>query len=324
MNIALLRLKLEPSEINQLAREFPEYLFLSYPETSLKEISPENWSRVEILFGSKLTNEELEAANQLNWIHAPSPSLQRLPVSAIQKRGTILISNTLEENSLQIAEFVMASVLSYTKELFNWKAAGHFPALLMDAKWRSSMGTLKSKTFLQIGMSAVGIEIARHARFNQMEVIGVDATRTFHPHCHKNLSIRELRSVLPSVDIVSIHLPRTKETKDWFTSDELKLLKPNSILIITGGYPFLEYPVNPALFEPLLGATIDIPFHAPLSPTSPLWRIPNLLITPNVSPRPKSKEREAFRLFRYNLRQYIHSNFGDMKNLLDPELILEN
>lgn len=324
MNIALLRLKLDPTEINQLAREFPEYLFLSYPETSLKEISPENWSRVEILFGSKLTNEELEAATELSWIHAPSPSLQRLPVAAIQKKGTILISNTREENSLQIAEYVFASALSYAKELFNWKAAGHFPALLMDAKWRASMGTLKSKTFLQVGMNAVGIEIARYARFYQMEVIGADAKRTFHPHCHKNISIRELRSILPSADVVSVHLPRTKETKDWFTAEDLKLMKPDSILIITGGYPFLENQIDPALFEPLLGATIDIPYHTPLPASSPLWRVQNLLITPNVAPRPKTKEREAFRLFRYNLRQFIHGNFGDMKNLLDPELILEN
>ncbi|MFN4173823.1 MAG: NAD(P)-dependent oxidoreductase [Parachlamydiaceae bacterium] len=323
MNIALLRLKLELTEINQLAREFPEYLFLSNPESSLKEISLENWSKVEILFGSKLSSEELEAADQLSWIHAPSPSLQRLPVSAIQKRGNILISNTREENSLQIAEYVMAIALSYTKELYNWKEACRFPALLMDAKWRGTMGSLKSKTFLQIGMNAVGVEIARHARFYQMEVIGVSGVKTFHPYCHKNLSIKELHSLLPNADIVSIHLPRSKDTKDWFTADELKLLKPNSILIITGGYPFLENPIDPALFEPLLGAAIDIPYHTPLSPASALWNVPNLLITPNVAPRPKSKEREAFRLFRYNLRQYIHGNFGDMKNLIDPELILE-
>ncbi len=324
MNIVLLRVRLNQAEINQLIKEFPDYLFLSYPDPVLKPISPDNWARVEILFGNQVTKEEWQWASALKWIHSPSPSLHRLPLADIKSQGTILISDTREENSRQIAEYVIASTLAFTKNLFNWKAADHFPGLLWDAKWRNSMGSLPGQTFLQIGMDKTGIEIAKFAQFFGLEVIGIDKERSFHPYCHKNLSIKDLHSVLPQADIISLHLPRTKETAGWFGIPELKLLKPDSILIVTGSTPLFDHPIDPALLEPLKGVIIDSSYHAPMAPSSPLWQLSNLIITPEVAPRPKSQDREAFKIFRYNLRQYIHDNFIDMKNLIDTKVELED
>lgn len=324
MNIALLRLSLSLAEINQIIKEFPQFLFLSYPESSLKKISPAYWPKVEIFFGSKLSLEEWELATSLKWIHTPSPTLNRLPLKEIESQGNVLLSNTREENSLQISEYVMAATLAFAKNLFNWKATNHFPALLWDAKWRQTMWTLKGKTFLQIGMEKVGTEIARKAQENEMKVITIDKERCFHPYANLNLSIKELHSTLPQADVVSIHLPRTKETYSWFGVKELELMKEDSILIITGGETALFDPsvtLAPSLFEKLRGCVIDAPYHTPIPSNSPLWRLPNLILTPDVAPRPKAKEREAFRLFRYNLRQYIHGNFIDMKNLVDTSII---
>lgn len=322
MNIALLKVSLSLAEINQLIKEFPQFLFLSYPESSLKKIEREYWSKIEIFFGSKLTEEEWDLASSLKWIHTPSPNLNRLPLKEIERQKSVLLSNTREENSLQIAEFVMAGALSFAKNLFNWKGANHYPSLLWDAKWRHNMMSLKGKTFLQIGMDKVGKEIVKQATHQEMKVIAIDKERSFHPFCHLNLSIKELRSILPQADIVSVHLPRTKESALWFGIKELELMKEDSILIVTGGETalFENEIIDPSLFEKLRGALIDVPYHTPISPASPLWRLPNLILTPDVAPRPKSKEKEAFRIFRFNLRQYIHGNFVDMKNLIDTSV----
>ncbi|MCE5316094.1 MAG: hypothetical protein LLG04_01850 [Parachlamydia sp.] len=63
------------------------------------------------------------------------------------------------------------------------------------------------------------------------------------------------------------------------------------------------------------GILLDASYQTPISAASPLWKIPNIIITPEVAPRPKLTERQAFRTFLYNLRQYLHGNFRDMRNL---------
>ena len=50
MNIALIRIQLSLTEMNQLVKEFPQFLFISSPETETLPISEEYWSRVEVLF----------------------------------------------------------------------------------------------------------------------------------------------------------------------------------------------------------------------------------------------------------------------------------
>jgi phosphoglycerate dehydrogenase-like enzyme len=324
MNIALLRLALNLSEINQLIREFPQFLFLSYPESSLKPISPEHWSRVEIIFGGKLLQEELKLAKQLRWIHTPSPNFSRLALHEIEKEENILLTTSREENSLQTSEFVLAAILAFSKNLWHWQEANHFPQLLWDAKWRQNMLTLKGKTFLQIGCDGSGVEIARKMKEQGCVVVAVDKERSFHPFASKNLSIKELHSILPHADIVSLHLSRTKECNHWFLNPELKLMKEGSILIICGETALFdkENKLEPDLFARLRGTLYDAPYQTPISPASKVFTLPNVIVTPEVAPRPKSHEKEAFRVFRYNLRQYVHNNFSDMKNLIDTKIIL--
>lgn len=326
MNIVLLRVPLTLSEINQLTHEFPQYLFLSYPETALKKVTPDHWARVEVLFGEKLSQEELEWAHGLKWIHTPSSHLTPFPLSLIEQRQNILLTYTREENASQIGEFVLGITLAYAKQLFNWKEAEKFPALIWDAKWRQSMLSLQGKTLVQIGMDKPGIEIAKKGLENGMHVISIDKERNFHPHCKKNLSIKDLHKELPSADVVSIHLPQTGEYQNWFGLTELKLMKEEAILILIGPTPLLNKEAHEAVphFKKLRGALIDASYHTPLSSTSPLWNIPNLLITPGIAGRPKTKERQAFKLFKSNLRDYLHSNYLDMRYLVNTSVLLEN
>lgn len=326
MNIALLRVNLTLSEVNQLIKEFPQYIFLVYPEKGDKALTPEIWAKVEILFGGRLTLQELAWAPSLKWIHAPTSQLHRLCISDIEKRRNILLTTTLEEHSLQISEFVLGAILAYAKNMFQWKELNSTPQLLWDSKWRQTLWSLSGRTLIQVGMDKTGSEIAKKASQNGMKVYSVDKKRGFHPWCHKNLGIHDLHNYLPEADVVCVNLPRTQEFRHWFGESELKLLKEDSILIILGssGLFSKDEPVHPALFEKLRGCVIDAPYETPLSPTSKLWSIPNLLITPDISSRPRSKVKVAYRLFRTNLRQYIHGNFKEMRHLIDTAVVLSD
>lgn len=326
MNIALLQATLSFADVHRLIKEFPQFLFLSYPESSFQSISEEHWSLVEILLSTHLTPFELSLSQQLRWIHCPTNTLQRLCMEEIHSQGNILVSNTREDNLVQIGEFVMAGVLAYAKNLFKWKESNQLPPLVWDSKWRHTMWTLKDKIFLQIGLGKPGTEIARQASDFGMKVWGIDREEAFHPYCAKTMSFDSLYSALSKADIVSICLPRDKNYVKWFGEKELEAMKNDSILVCIGSSRLIDENalVEAVKKEKFRGVLLDGEYQIPISTLSPLWESPDVLVTPEVAPRPKASNSQTLKLFRYNLRQYVHGNYTDMKNLVDPLLTVSS
>jgi phosphoglycerate dehydrogenase-like enzyme len=314
MNIVLLQVKLSKKEIQLLFNEFPNFLYLS-----TKELPLQQWPNVEIIFGDRLTAEELNLCPQLRWIHSPNPHLKRICTKEIVEKGTVLITTTKEENLHQIGEYVMGGILAFAKNLFHWQKADQDPRFIWDSKWRDSMWTLQNKQLLQVGLGPAGTEIARQARHFGLKITGADQRRSFHPYCHTTHALEELPKLLPEADIVCLSLPITKNFHNWFTMKELELMKEDSILIVIGSGETVNEDDLFAISQTgkLRGVMIDAFYQIPIPPTSPLWKIENIIITPEVSPRPKSEEKLSFQLFRYNLRQYISGNFSDMRNVIE-------
>lgn len=328
MNTILLQVKLSQKEIYNLFNEFPRFLYLSFAGTAYKELVPEQWEQIEIIYGDRLTPEELQLCPQLRWIHSPTPHLKRFCLKEILDRGNILITTTKEENLRQIGEYVMGGILAFAKNLFHWQKADQDPRYIWDSKLRSSMWQLEGKHLLQIGLGPVGTEIARQAVNFGMQVSGVEQKRTFHPYCRTTYSLKEMHQVLPQVDVVCLTLPLTKDYHNFFTSKELELMKEDSILILIGAGETVNEEDLAAISKTgkLRGVMIDAFYQMPIPPNSPLWKIENIIITPEVSPRPKSEIKQSFQLFRYNLRQYLSGNFGDMRNVLPDtmDLVVKN
>jgi phosphoglycerate dehydrogenase-like enzyme len=324
MQIVLLQTKLSEESIRELLDEFPQYLFLAPTETSYKSLEKEDWSRVEIFYGNRLTPEELKKAHQLRWIHSPSPNLSPLCLSDIESQGNIILTVAKEENVIQIGEYVLGGILAFSKHLFQWKEADKNPTALLDSKWRESMWTLQNRILLQVGLGDVGSEIARRGKQIGMKVWGLQERRSFHPYCRKVLSIKELYLGLKEADVVSIALPRDKPFQDkLFKEKEFDLMKSNSILVIIGSKSIIDEEALAivAARKKFRGILLDALYQRPIALTSSLWKIPNILITPEVAPRPKSEEKEAFKMFRYNFRQYLHGNFADMKISVNKSIL---
>lgn len=324
MSTAIIQSPLNDSEILQLKKEFPTLKIVILPRTSNEITDPLIWKTAEILFSSKLSKETLLLAKELRWIHTDGSSLSRLCLKEIKQEGNILITNTTNNNASQTAEFVFSAVLAYAKNLFHYKEADHFPALLADCKWRQDMWTLKNKTFLQVGMGATGSLIAKRAKSLEMKVYTLDDVETYSPYSIKSFSFNDLLKILPSVDVLSIFLGEQKKSPFLLTQEFFSLMKKDSILSIIGPPSLIDEEAlynEAALKGKFRGILIDSSFETPISPKSKLWSLPNILITPDVAARPKNEKKEAFQIFRYNLRQFLHENFTDMKNLIDPSII---
>lgn len=315
MEIVLLQTKVEEQELLRLSREFPQIFFLQTTDLLYKSLSPDDWAKVEVLFGNKLKKEELEQATELRWIHCPYPTLNLLCLKEIHEHGNVMITLGEEENYFQVAEYVIAGILAFTKHLFHWERVNLEPNLVWDSKWRDSMETLRGKRLIQVGLGKVGDEIARRAQEMGMEVWGVDDKKSFHPNCKKVVTFHELQAALSKGDVVSVAMPRNDQRYHLIGAKELQAIPEGAIFTFVGMKTVLDEHQLEKTREKFRGVLLDFYYQMPLSPASKLWGMPNVLVTPQVAPRPQDVSAEAMKTFRFNLRQFLHGNFIDMKNV---------
>ena len=145
-----------------------------------------------------------------------------------------------------------------------------------------SFNDLQGKTFAIIGGGTLGKGVATVAQAFGANVVVAE---------RKGASCREGRTpfeeVLKTADIISVHCPLTDETRDLISLDELKMMKPSSIIINTArGGIINEADLATALEQNLIaGAGVDVLTKEPAEPSNPLANCTgeNLLLTPHIA-----------------------------------------
>ncbi len=295
-----------------LTQEFPQYEFIRECEHDY------DWHAVEIIYGNKLSEKQFELAPRLRWIHCPGVDTDQLCREKLKEQGDVLISLSGHHDVSQIAEFVMGGILSFSKQFFHWKEAHRDPQEFWDWPLKETMWTLKNRTLLQVGLGKVGSEIVRLANIFGMKTWGVRRSSSFHPHCQKTFSIRNLHSILPAADVVVIALPQKGVKEILIGKQEFELMKPDSIFIIVGSAEMIDENALVAVSKKgkFRGVLLDAYRHPPPAKNSPLWTIPNVLMTPSVSGIPPPTDLPPLRLFQRNLRVYTPGRINEMKNLI--------
>jgi D-2-hydroxyacid dehydrogenase (NADP+) len=319
MTVILIREELDDDEIAQLHTEFPFLDFhVADPQDPLG-VSDELWARAEVLYCHRLSSEELAKAVRLGWIHVPSPYLDQLPMTEVNRRRDLLVSETLEEHSDDAALYALSAMLAFAKKLFAWREATRSGTSLAQSAMAEESWSLERLTLLQIGLGAIGSRIAARARDVGIRVVGVREHASFHPACHRVLSHDQLRAALPSADIVALSTGREGGFRCRLGKEELQLMRNGSALVVIGTASNIDLH---ALAEvghngKFRGIALDLYFpEEQPPPDAPLWKLPNLILTPAIAAYPPLDEHDAFRLFRYNLRQFAHENYRDMKNVV--------
>jgi phosphoglycerate dehydrogenase-like enzyme len=145
---------------------------------------------------------------------------------------------------------------------------------------------LNGKVLLIVGFGSIGRELAKRAKAFDMRVWGItrsgEGDRT---HAEKIVAAAKLDEVLPEADYVVIAAPETSETKHLIGAAQIARMKRGARLINVGrGWLLDETALIQALESGALGgAAIDVAENEPLPAESPLWKAPNLLITPHTS-----------------------------------------
>ena len=293
-----------PAHVDRLRRDFPQHAFLhARNDEEGVQLIPD----ADAAFSSQIHREHLAAAARLRWIHSPAagvggmlyPQMLASPVELTNSRG--LSAET-------IAEHVLAVTLATFRHLTVAVRRQ------VEGQWaQDEIGALGNRTIrgshvLIVGLGAIGTAAAHKFSVLGARVTGIrrraDAAP---PDGVTTVAGRDrLRELLPSADVVVIAAPQTRDTRGLFGSAEFMLMKRDALLVnVSRGKLVDERALAQALASGTIGgAALDVFEHEPLDTGSPLWTLPNVLITPHTSGFRPDHWDAATELFAENLRRF--------------------
>jgi len=158
------------------------------------------------------------------------------------------------------------------------------------------MELVSNKSMAIIGYGDIGAACAKIAKFGfGMKVIGVkrkpeDCSDEYKSYCDEIVGNDKYESVISQADFVVGVLPKTAETGDFFNMDStFSKMKPTSVFMNIGRGPTVEEDHLIAALQEgkIAGAVLDVFKKEPLPQESPLWTMPNVLITPHCAQQDK-------------------------------------
>ena len=185
---------------------------------------------------------------------------------------------------------------------------------------RGQVGTLRGATVLVVGLGDIGSEYAGLCKAVGARVIGVKRRPSPCPDCVDELWLTEdIDRLLPEADVVCTVLPGTDKTYHLFNAERFAAMKPGSIFINCGrGTAFDADALVEALQNgPIAAAGTDVTEIEPLPAGHPLWKQPNMVITPHISGGyhlPGTQERIE-EICIGNLDAFLRG--GEIRNVID-------
>ena len=147
--------------------------------------------------------------------------------------------------------------------------------------------------------------------------------RTHNDHFDEIWPISDLHRALAMADAVVITVPHTPSTDNLIDAAAIAAMKPGIALVnIARGVIIDEDALIDALRRNHIGfAALDVVRHEPLDPTSPLWDLPNVLISPHSASTVTGENARIVDIFCHNLRCWLDGRLDGMRNILDPVLM---
>lgn len=194
--------------------------------------------------------------------------------------------------------------------------ARNFPAYLKNQQnhiWRregQEWPPLHRHTVAILGMGSAGGNLARVCKVGfGMTVLGMFRTPREHPHVDRAFGQTELLKVLPDADFVVLCLPNTPETKCMIDAAALAAMKPSAYLInISRGALIDEAALIEAMHAGrIAGAGLDVTTEDPIPKESPLWTMPNTIITPHIAVESVKLSESVVDFWCENVRRFAEN-----------------
>jgi phosphoglycerate dehydrogenase-like enzyme len=277
----------------------------------------------EAYFGYGIARKLFDGARRLRWIHSASAGVGGLLFSEV-RASDVIVTNSAGVHAIPMAEYMLGGIL-YLLKSFDI-AVEHQRAGIWDKNAFAGVGStvreLRDCRVLIVGAGGIGSALA-----TRLTVLGARCTgvrrqpeRGTPDGFERVVGPGEWQSLLPESDVLVIAAPATSETKSLVSGEQLDLLPGDAIVVNVARGSLLD---EEALAERLTagtlrGALLDVFQEEPLRPSSPLWGLSRVLLTPHVSAvsRRGFWERELA-LFVNNWQRYVQGR--EMRNVVDKE-----
>ncbi|MGI8415253.1 MAG: D-2-hydroxyacid dehydrogenase, partial [Nakamurella sp.] len=268
-------------------------------------------AETEVLFGiphdsAEGLAEAIRSSSRLRWIQATAGGAGQLLVDAAlteQELRRVQVTRAGGVPAGPLAEFAMFGLLAFTQGL---------PRLLADQKARRwephPVAALAGGTVLVVGLGALGAQVARLAKAFGMRVIAVNRTgRTDSPDVDEIRTPRFLGDLLPVAHGVVVTVPLTDQTRGMIGATAIDRMHSGAVLVAVGrGGVVDEAALVQALRQGrLAGAALDVFAEDPLPVDSPLWDLPNVLLSPHSAELSQQQTERIVAVFTENLRRYL-------------------
>ena len=305
--------------VEALRKRFPHVRFehATTPEQRLAGLADS-----DIAYTWILKDHELAIAPRLKWVHTSAVAVETLCLPELFARG-VAISNTRGVQAIPIAEHVMAVTLALAKQI---------PFVIehqQQARWAQNefIGArlpwlLKGRTLGLVGVGTIGSEIAKRAEAFGMRVIALRRRPAYGTigHVERVYGKEDLAEFLGQSYVLVICAPLTPETLNLIGAEQFAQLPNGAIVINVGRAKIID---TGALIDALTsghlgGASLDVFPHEPLPAEHPLWRTPNVILTPHTSGFRTGHWDEVVELFGDNLDRFLKGE--PLKFRIEPEL----
>ena len=317
----------------QLRSLSPRVHLTFHAAQSIGEISEELWNKAEVLYTDILVPDPAHTPN-LRWIQYHYAGVDFIQSSPLVERQDIRVTTMSGASAIQEGEFIVMSLLALghrIPELIQNHSKREWP----QDRWEKFVPReLFGSTVGLVGYGSIAREVARMLQPFGCSILAAKKD-AMHPedsgyaleghgdpegiYFDRLYPMEALRSMLKECDFVVVTLPLNRETYGVIGKEEFEAMKPGAYLVhISRGGVVDESAMLTALQEKrLAGAVVDVFTQEPLPPENPLWKIPNLIVTPHVSGFSANYKERAGALFIANMQRYLAGE--TLYNLYDPK-----
>ena len=288
------------------------------------------WENAEVLYTARILPSPAQAP-RLRWIQLHSAGIDHVIKEPIIQAQDVEVTTASGMHAVQMSEYCLAMMLAFTYKLprmLELQAKAEWPTKRNDMLNPDDIFApvhLRGQTLGIVGYGSIGRELARIADQMGMRVLAVKRD-VMHPEAEDEYAEagtgdpqgeipRRLyppeatASMAKECDFLVITTPLTPQTRHLINEEVLRSMKKTAILInVARGAVVDEAALISALAAGQIGgAALDVFEEEPLPPSSPLWNLNNVIISPHVAGSSAHYHEKAALLFIENLQRYVEN-----------------
>jgi phosphoglycerate dehydrogenase-like enzyme len=296
---------LPPETVDRARRALPDVALESPVDgDAMERLLPE----AEVVLGWAITPKNFSRAKNLRWIHATAAGVRPLMFPELIA-SDVRVSNSRGLHAVAMAEHALGMMLEFARKLHLARDAQGRRDWAQIALWSEpdSFRKLAGSTLGLVGLGAIGGAIASRARVLGMSVIAVRR----HPSpdgtlADEQLPPERLGDMLARAEWVVLAAPQTAATENLIGARELEQMRRDAVLVNLGRGALVDEPALIATIERgrIAGAALDVTVDEPLPADSPLWTMPNVIVSPHISGLSADMWERAMDMFVEHVHAY--------------------